>query len=72
MGLTVRRIRRVQMSKMAAVKECVDVCFDVVAVLPAGGSGIRMNLQRPKQVKNPQSLKKYLICHSGQTTVICQ
>lgn len=43
------------MSKMAAVKECVDVYFDVVAVLPAGGSGIRMNLQLPKQVKNPYS-----------------
>ena len=56
MGLTVRRMRRVQMTKMAAAKECV--CFDVVAVLPAGGSGIRMNLQLPKQVKNPQSLKK--------------
>lgn len=42
---------------MAAVKECVDVHFDVVAVLPAGGSGIRMNLQLPKQVKNPHSLK---------------
>ena len=39
------------MRKMAAVKECVDVCSDVVAVLPAGGSGIRMNLQLPKQVK---------------------
>ena len=46
------------MRKMAAVKECDDVCFDVVAVLPAGGSGIRMNLQLPKQVKDPQSLKK--------------
>lgn len=42
---------------MAAVKECAGVCFDVVAVLPAGGSGIRMNLELPKQVKDPQSLK---------------
>lgn len=56
-GLTVGRIRRLPISKMAAVKECADVCFDVVAVLPAGGSGIRMNLELPKQVKDPQSLK---------------
>ena len=27
------------------------VCYDVVAVLPAGGSGVRMNLRLPKQVK---------------------
>ncbi|CAH3157972.1 unnamed protein product [Porites evermanni] len=26
-----------------------DVCFDVVAVLPAGGCGVRMNLEIPKQ-----------------------
>ena len=49
--MTVRRVRRVPISKMAAVKECADVCFDVVAVLPAGGSGNRMNLPLPKQVK---------------------
>ena len=27
-----------------------DICFDVVAVLPAGGCGVRMNLEIPKQV----------------------
>ena len=42
---------------MATVKECTDVYFDVVAVLPAGGSGIRMNLQLPKQVKDPHPLR---------------
>ena len=29
-----------------------DICFDVVAVLPAGGCGVRMNLEIPKQVYN--------------------
>lgn len=29
-----------------------DIRFDVVAVLPAGGCGVRMNLEIPKQVYN--------------------
>ncbi|RMX48729.1 hypothetical protein pdam_00001509 [Pocillopora damicornis] len=37
-------------SKMAAVVDAKEpVCYDVVAVLPAGGSGVRMNLRLPKQ-----------------------
>lgn len=37
---------------MAAVGDGKEpVCYDVVAVLPAGGSGVRMNLRLPKQVK---------------------
>jgi len=27
-----------------------EMCFDVVAVLPAGGCGVRMNMGLPKQV----------------------
>jgi len=27
-----------------------EMCFDVVAVLPAGGCGVRMNMELPKQV----------------------
>nr|XP_058955054.1 D-ribitol-5-phosphate cytidylyltransferase-like isoform X3 [Pocillopora verrucosa] len=35
---------------MAAVVDAKEpVCYDVVAVLPAGGSGVRMNLRLPKQ-----------------------
>ncbi|KAJ7381269.1 hypothetical protein OS493_001387 [Desmophyllum pertusum] len=34
---------------MATVDDERELCFDVVAVLPAGGSGVRMNLQLPKQ-----------------------
>lgn len=29
-----------------------DIRLDVVAVLPAGGCGVRMNLEIPKQVYN--------------------
>ena len=57
MHLTVRRVRRASW-KMAAVGD--SVCFDVVAVLPAGGSGVRMNIQQPKQVQKKGTLKKLL------------
>lgn len=69
--LTVRGMRREFEKKMAAVvdEEC-ELCFDVVAVLPAGGSGVRMNIQLPKQVQKLQLLKNYSICHRCQTTVI--
>ena len=43
-------------TKMAACEDltCVsEVSFDVVAVLPAGGCGARMNMDHPKQVSGP-------------------
>ena len=45
---------RLSKSKMAAAEG--ELCFDVVAVLPAGGSGVRMNLRLPKQVRSPSPL----------------
>lgn len=45
---------------MAALPEECELCFDVVAVLPAGGSGVRMNIQRPKQVQNLTIFEKLL------------
>ncbi|KAL9967254.1 hypothetical protein ACROYT_G025439 [Oculina patagonica] len=41
--------REFQKKMAAAVAEDCELCFDVVAVLPAGGSGVRMNIQLPKQ-----------------------
>ena len=45
--------------KMAAFEDLTrmsEVCFDVVAVLPAGGCGTRMNMDLPKQVSRPENL----------------
>ena len=45
-------------TKMAACENLTrtsEVCFDVVAVLPAGGCGTRMNMGLPKQVSRPEN-----------------
>ena len=69
--MAVRGTRREFQKKMAALPEC-ELCFDVVAVLPAGGSGVRMNIQRPKQVRNLTIFEKLLkiLSDASQTTVI--
>ena len=41
-----------------------DICFDVVAVLPAGGCGVRMNLEIPKQVYNRFIPKKMFLAEN--------
>ena len=47
---------------MAAVEE-VNIMeeFDVVAVLPAGGCGVRMNMELPKQVFKPWETDKFML-----------
>ena len=41
-----------------------DICFDVVAVLPGGGCGVRMNLEIPKQVYNRFIPKKMFLAEN--------
>ena len=50
-----------------------ELCFDVVAVLPAGGCGVRMNMELPKQVYNHSlTLKiKYTSLSCQMITVVC-
>lgn len=62
--LSVRRLRRGTKIKMAAeVNNMDELSFDVVAVLPAGGCGVRMNMKLPKQVDNEKItlINTYLI-----------
>ena len=52
-------LKRSSGSEMAAVEELNSLEeLDVVAVLPAGGCGVRMNMELPKQVFN---LKRIII-----------
>ena len=41
-----------------------DIRLDVVAVLPAGGCGVRMNLEIPKQVYNRFIPKKMFLAEN--------